>query len=122
MEDLKELRGLMLSESKSKLSSLGSLNAGSEEYKNGVESTTKLVAAIAELDDREKSDVLNQKKMHEEKIDRVVDRVTKIVGVTAAIAVPVTMGFVSMNFEKYGSFTTEAGRNAIRKCLNFFVK
>lgn len=116
MKDLQELQELMYEEAKEKLEELGEEDVGSDKYKTGIESVTKLVGSISDINEKEKV----KEKENRDKIDRIVDRTLKIINTAASIAIPVGIALLSINFEKTGTITTEAGRNSIRKCLNFF--
>ena len=56
MDDLKELKQLMCDEAREKIEGLEGLELGSDEYKSGVESVTKMVDSISVLSDKEHSE------------------------------------------------------------------
>lgn len=120
MDDLKEIKQLMCDEAREKIEGLEGLELGSDRYKSGVESVTKMVDSISVLSDKEHSEELEKEEKRNKSIDRIIDRTTKIISTIASIAIPVGMALISINFEKTGTITTEAGRTYIRKCLNFF--
>lgn len=106
-----DVKAKILEEVNSRLSDLKRLEIGSEPYTIGVDGVTKLIAAASDLEEREKT-----------KTDRWIDRSTKIINTVAAIAVPVGMALISMRFERTDTLTTDAGKNALRNCLNFLPK
>ena len=60
MDDLKELKQLMCDEAREKIEGLEGLELGSDEYKSGVESVTKIVDSISILSDKEHSEELEK--------------------------------------------------------------
>lgn len=108
---MNDVKTRILEEVDGRLVDLKGLDVGSESYKTGVEGVTQLISAASDLEDREKA-----------KTDCWIDRITKIVNTIAAIAVPVGIALVSMRFERTDTLTTDAGKNALRNCLNFLPK
>ena len=121
MDNVKEL---MLKEAETRIDDLKTIEAGSNEYCEAVNSITKLVATVSDLEDREKSNELKEKEAREQKIDHLVDRITKIINTVTAFAVPVGIALLSIALERKDNLmlTTDAGKTSLRNCLNFWPK
>ena len=121
MNNVKEL---MLKEAETRIDGLKTIEADSNEYCEAVNSITKLVATVSDLEDREKSNELKEKEAREQKIDHLVDRTTKIINTVTAFAVPVGIALLSIALERKDNLmlTTEAGKTSLRNCLNFWPK
>lgn len=124
------VKTLLAEEFKSEIEEIGKLEVGSEQHKAAVDSATKLVDRIIELEKFESDRVtkeINQKTDTDLKLrqleDEKKDRFTRnciTVGVTAAQLTAAGLAFVmSMNFEKEGTLTTEGGRSSLRQLLKF---
>ena len=114
----------MLKEAETRLDDLKKIEVGSDEYCEAVNGITKLVSTVADLEDREKGNELKEKEAHDQKIDRLVDRTSKILNTIAAFAVPVGIALVSIVLERRDNLmlTTDAGKISLRNCLNFWPK
>ena len=121
MNNVKEL---MLKEAETRIDDLKTIEADSNEYCEAVNSITKLVATVSDLEDREKSNELKEKEAREQKIDHLVDRITKIINTVTAFAVPVGIALLSIALERKDNLmlTTDAGKTSLRNCLNFWPK
>ena len=114
----------MLKEAETRIDDLKTIEADSNEYCEAVNSITKLVATVSDLEDREKSNELKEKEAREQKIDHLVDRITKIINTVTAFAVPVGIALLSIALERKDNLmlTTDAGKTSLRNCLNFWPK
>lgn len=79
-----------------------------EGMKPGTDEHAKAVETLAKL-------IETQNDKQDKLVKNVINGVVGVGGLAAALV----MGVMSMNFEKYGTFTTEAGRNAMRQLLRF---
>lgn len=121
---MNNVRELMLKEAETRVNDLQTIEVGSNEYCEAVNGITKLVATVSDLEDLEKSNELKEKEAREQKIDHLVDRITKIINTVTAFAVPVGIALLSIALERkdYLMLTTEAGKTSLRNCLNFWPK
>lgn len=121
---MNNVKKLMLEEAEKRVDDLKTIEVGSNEYCEAVNGITKLVSTVSDLEDREKSNELKEKEAHDQKIDRLVDRTTKIINTVTAFAVPVGIALVSIGLERKDNLmiTTDAGKNSLRNCLNFWPK
>lgn len=121
MNNVKEL---MLKEAETRVNDLQTIEVGSNEYCEAVNGITKLVATVSDFEDREKSNELKEKEAREQKIDHLVDRITKIINTVTAFAVPVGIALLSIALERKDNLmlTTDAGKTSLRNCLNFWPK
>lgn len=121
---MNNVKKLMLEEAEKRIDDLKTIEVGSNEYCEAVNGITKLVSTVSDLEDREKSNELREKEAHDQKIDRLVDRTTKIINTVTAFAVPVGIALLSIGLERKDNLmiTTDAGKNSLRNCLNFWPK
>lgn len=121
---MNNVKKLMLEEAEKRVDDLKTIEVGSNEYCEAVNGITKLVSTVFDLEDREKSNELKEKEAHDQKIDRLVDRTTKIINTVTAFAVPVGIALLSIGLERKDNLmiTTDAGKNSLRNCLNFWPK
>lgn len=121
---MNNVKKLMLEEAEKRVDDLKTIEVGSNEYCEAVNGITKLVSTVSDLEDREKSNELREKEAHDQKIDRLVDRTTKIINTVTAFAVPVGIALLSIGLERKDNLmiTTDAGKNSLRNCLNFWPK
>lgn len=121
---------LLHEEISEKLISLSYKGAGTDEYTKSVNDVTELMDRLIEirkLESEEKEKVIAREtetklkyaQMEVDKKDRFVKNALTAVSIGAPLVVGVIMSFSSMNFEKEGTFTTEAGRSALRQLLRF---
>lgn len=121
---MNNVKKLMLEEAEKRIDDLKTIEVSSNEYCEAVNGITKLVSTVSDLEDREKSNELREKEAHDQKIDRLVDRTTKIINTITAFAVPVGIALLSIGLERKDNLmiTTDAGKNSLRNCLNFWPK
>lgn len=121
---------LLHEEISEKLISLSNKGAGTDEYTKSVNDVTELMDRLIEirkLESEEKEKVIAREtetklkyaQMEVDKKDRFVKNALTAVSIGAPLVVGVIMSFSSMNFEKEGTFTTEAGRSTLRQLLRF---
>lgn len=124
------MKRVLIEEFNDELENLRKIDLGTETYKATVDGVCKLADRITEIEKIEQAGKLEESKLKDEnyfrteqmnidKRDRFVKNciaaATGIGGLIGAIGI----AFASMNFEKEGTFTSEAGRNAIRQLLRF---
>lgn len=98
-----------------KLEKLKHMEVGSDEYRAGVESVTKLLDRAIELD---KHNVEHQDKLDErddEKKDRWIRHILNGLGIAAPLGVTIWGTLKSLKFEETGTVTTQAGRGFLSK-------
>lgn len=111
---------------------IGKEQIGSDKYKAGIDSATKLTDRLIELKKIEADRVKYERdRAFEEqyKLDQLKsekrDRIAKNCLTAASIGLPVAgafvMGVMSMNFQRTDSFFTEAGNGAVRSLLKFKI-
>lgn len=121
---------LLAEECAKEIEELGKMRLGDDEYKTTVDGVTKLADRVIELKkieidcekeakNREFEESLKLQQMEDEKKDRFIKNCLTGVSVVGGLGCAVVMGLISMNFEKEGTFTTEAGRNSIRQLIRF---
>lgn len=110
---------LLNEEIQSEFEVLRDADPSDEVFEPTVNSVTKLLDRAIEID---KLNIEHEERLHSakiDKIDRIAKHVISGVSVVGGLAAAIIMGFASMNFEKEGTFTSEAGRSAIRQLLKF---
>ena len=124
------VKTLLVEEFKSEIEEIGKLEVGSEQHKAAVDSATKLVDRIIEIEkfesdrnakeNNQKTDTdLKLRQLEDEKKDRFI-RNCITVGIAAGQLTAAGLAFVmSMNFEKEGTLTTEGGRSSLKQLLKF---
>lgn len=121
---------LLETEWENEIQELGRMQLGSDEYKNTIDGVTKLTDKVIELKkieiEREKEEKNREfeenfklRQMKDEKKDRFVKNCFTGVTIVSSVVVPLVMCIWSTNFEREGTFTTEAGRGSIRELLSF---
>lgn len=117
-------------EAENQLEELRKMELGTDQYKATVDGITKLLDRGIEMDkleseiaEKEKNRIdensLKAQQLEEERKDHFIKNCLTGVSVVGGLTAAVAMSFITMNFEKEGTFTTEAGRNAIRQLLRF---
>ena len=91
----------------------------SEEYKFATDGITKLADRIIEIDRLEQERALKEKQAKVEKHDKITRNIIEGVKVGGGLIAAALTVIVSMNFEREGTFTTQAGRSALRDLLKF---
>lgn len=121
---------LLAEECAKEIEELGKMNLGDDQYKTTVDGVAKLADRVIELKKieidcekeaktREFEENLKLQQMEDERKDRFIKNCLTGVSVVGGLTCAVAMGLISMNFEKEGTFTTEAGRNSIRQLIRF---
>jgi hypothetical protein len=111
------MKTLLHEEIANEFDKLSTLEPESKEHAVVVESIVKLMDRAIELDKLEESATHNEKKMHEEKVARLIKNLIDIGGVVLPLAVTVWGACVSFEFEKSDSVTTAIGRKFMDKLI-----
>lgn len=116
---MNNVQRLLEEELNTRLKKLRTMESGTDEYKNEVETIAKLVDRVIEFEkiysDCQMKTVQIEETSKSEKLKNYIE-IGKAVGGFGLAA----WAFVaSMNFEKEGTFTTEGGRTALRNLLKF---
>lgn len=119
MVDVKEK---LYSEFKNEILNLRGMEMGSKEYQASIDGVTRLADRLITIDEKERANELNKKKVRDEQIDRWIGHGLTVLKLGASIGVPVWITIVSMGFEKNETMTYNAGREAIKTCLSFMKK
>ena len=110
------------------IEALGGVDFGSDEYKSGVDSVTKLIDRAIELkkidvelaekvESRNIDNELKKKQMSESKADRIVGHIITAAGIIIPVIVTIWGTKASFKFEQEGTVTTIMGRGFINKLL-----
>lgn len=110
---------LLNDEIKSEFEVLADMDPNDERFEPTVNSVTKFLDRAIEIDKLNIEHDERERQAKIDKIDRICKHVISGVSVVGGLTAAVIMGFASMNFEKEGTFTSEAGRSAIRQLLKF---
>lgn len=124
------IKNVLVDEFESEIKVVKTMEVGSEKYKIAVDGVTKIADRIIELEkikadcdekerNREVDEYFKSQQLKYEKRDRLVNNCLKGISIIGGMGVTAWAAVASMNFEKEGTFTTEAGRNAIRQLLKF---
>ena len=124
------IRNHLVSEIEDELKELEKVQVGSEQHKNAVDSVTRLVDRVIELDkqayesamkDRaiENDQIIKEEQLKNDKRDKIAKNLITIGGSVLTGAALVTATIFSIWFEKDYNWTNEGGRNAIRELLHF---
>jgi hypothetical protein len=134
---MSRIERLLEEECAKEIEELGRMSPSQDEYKATVDGISKLTDRMIELkkieierdkeakkreleaEAREFEESCKLKQIEDERKDRFVKNCLTGVSVVGGLGCAVVMGLISMNFEKEGTFTTEAGRNSIRQLLKF---
>ena len=108
---------LLYEEIETKFEKLNKMEAGTPEYDKAVDSVTKLMDRVIDMErlDNEIQDKSETQK--EEKKDRLIRNIISGVGVVLPIFVTIWGTKKSFEFEKEGTITTIMGRGFINKLL-----
>lgn len=98
--------------------SLEGVELGSEQYKATVDGITKLADRVIEIDKVE----IERKEKADERLDRWVNNGLTGVKVIGGIVVAVWGTVATINFEKYGTITTQAGKKHVDSLFSFIRK
>lgn len=124
------IRENLIEEFNDEVKGLRGLQLGSDEYKATVDGVTKLADRIIKIEEiekdaktkeieRESNDYLKMQQMKDERIDKGVRNGIEGVKVVGGLVAAVLALVVSINFEREGTLTTEAGKSALRQLLKF---
>lgn len=113
------------------LENLSNTEFGSDEYKVGIDSVTKLIDREVELrkievdrlekiESRKADEEYKAKQIKENRIDKIIGYVVNVAGIVIPVVVTIWGTKVSLKFEEEGTITTTAGRNFFSRM--FFKK
>ena len=115
-------------EIETEFASLSAMTPGSDEHKATLDSVTKLMDRLIEIekievdcDDRaairENEQRLKEQQMDDEKKDRLVKNILNAAGILLPLIVTIWGTRVSLKFEEEGTITTAMGRGFIQRLL-----
>ena len=124
------IKNELIEEFNDEVKGLRGLQLGSDEYKATVDGVTKLADRIIKIEEsekdaasreieRENNDYLKMQQMKDDKKDRWIQHGIDILKYGSGLAAAVGAVIVSINFEREGTLTTEAGKSALRQLLKF---
>lgn len=124
---------LLTSEIGSQMEELKHLEVGSEQYETAVNGISKLFDKALEIDKleaemqdradaREMDACFKQQQLEADKHDRKIKNLLTGLGIGIPAGISVWGTLKSIEFEKFGSITTLAGKTHINKVLNLFKK
>lgn len=101
-----------------KLVNLAKMEPGTEEYKNAVDSVTKLMDRVIEIEKLEISENHNKVQMEEDRKSRLTKSFIDIGSVVLPLIVTIWGTRASFKFEETGTITTAVGRKFIDKLIS----
>ena len=127
-----KIERLLETELENEIQELGRLQVGTEEHRVTGDVVTKLAdrvielkkveqAAEAEAKNREFDEEYKLQQLKDEKRDRFIKNAITIGSVVVNVGAAVGVAFISMNFERTDTVTTEAGKSSIRQLLKFKI-
>lgn len=111
------IQELLYEEIQRELEKLKSMEEGTEEYKNTIDTIAKLTDRLIEIEKAEKESEDKQAQMIEDRKDRLVKNVLNGVGIVLPVVVTIWGTLKSFKFEQEGTITTIMGRGFINKLL-----
>ena len=120
----------LIEEFHSELEDLKKMEVGTDEYETSVNGVTKLADRIIEIEKQEYENSaraierqidaeLREQQLADEKQDRIVKNCLTGISIVGGLGVAFVVSVMSMNFERESTFTTEAGKGAVRQLLKF---
>lgn len=103
-----------------RLDELATMESGTEEYDDKVNSLVKLMDRSLEFEKIEVDVIEKSKRREDEKKDQLVRNVMNGTKDAAIIILTVWGTVAAINFEKEGTITTSAGRKHLNKLLSWF--
>ena len=100
-----------------KLGELKGVNAGSEEYKTGMNNVTQLVDRAIEMEKIHTDREMKLKQMDEDHKDRLVKNYIAVAGILIPSMITIWGTLKSIEFEKEGTITTIIGKGFFNKLL-----
>lgn len=124
---------LLTNEIASQMEELSHLEVGSTQYETAVNGITKLMDRALEIDRleaemqdktdaREMDACFKQQQLDADKHDRKIKNLLTGLGIGIPAGISVWGTLKSIEFEKFGSITTLAGKTHLNKVLNLFKK
>lgn len=122
------VKDLLKEKIEKQIKSLDGMKVGSDEYETTVNSITKMLDKLNEMDrnehdylekreSREKENDLKLKQMKEERLDHIAKNLLTGISVIGGFALTIWGTYKSFEFEKTGSITTIMGRGFINKLI-----
>lgn len=124
------IKNELIEEFNDEVKGLRALQLGSDEYKATVDGVTKLADRIIEIDKIQQEasakqisqineNELKAAQMADDRIDKWIRNGIEGVKVVGGLVAAGLALVVSINFEREGTLTTEAGKSALRQLLKF---
>ena len=124
------IKNELMEEFNDEVKGLRGLQLGSDEYKATVDGVTKLADRIIEIDKIQQEasakqisqineNELKAAQMADDRIDKWIRNGIEGVKVVGGLVAAGLALVVSINFEREGTLTTEAGKSALRQLLKF---
>lgn len=124
------IKNELIEEFNDEVKGLRGLQLGSDEYKATVDGVTKLADRIIEIDKIQQEasakqisqineNELKAAQMADDRIDKWIRNGIEGVKVVGGLVAAGLALVVSINFEREGTLTTEAGKSALRQLLKF---
>lgn len=128
-----EIEELLKNEICEDLENLREIEFGSDEYKTGIDSITKLIDREVELrkieverldkiESRKADEEYKTKQLKDNRIEKAIGYVLKVGEIVIPVMVIVWGTKVSLKFEETGTMTTTAGRNFFGKIFSFLKR
>ena len=102
-----------------KFNSLASMDPGSTEYTNAVDSLTKLIDKTIEIEKLNTTEEQNKTQLVEERKSRLVKNCIDIGSIVLPLIVTIWGTKATFKFEETGSITTSVGRKFIDKIVSW---
>ena len=123
------MKTLLKTEVQELIKEIKSMEVGSDEHRAAVDSLTKLVDRIIELEkleveaenrdtDRANENYYRELEMKSNRKDRIIKDVITVAGIVVPATLAIWGTFVTLEFEKEGVVTTTAGKIFISKLLS----
>lgn len=109
---------LLQVEIEEKFNNLANMDAGSQEYANAVDSVTKLMDRVIELEKLDSSETQNENQMKEEHKARLTKNFIDVGSIVLPLLVTIWGAKASFKFEETGTVTTAVGRKFIDKLIS----
>ena len=100
-----------------KLDEISGLDPATKEYSAAVDSVTKLMDRVIEIEKLEMSETQNEKQMEEDRKSRLVKNCIDVGSVVLPLAVTIWGAKASFKFEETGTITTSVGRKFMDKII-----
>lgn len=102
-----------------RLEELGDMQLGDDNYRTATDCMTKVADRIIEIEKIEAECKLKEQQLKIDRRDKIVRNVIEGVKVVGGLGSAFAIAIISINFEREGTFTTQAGRSTISQLLKF---